>query len=193
MGLSAFYGLFPPRIVIVPEVAIDDFPTENSVNLVRSGGVFKAIQNIPAQVEKIRIEVTADEELTIFGESAVALAGGGFFNFGENVVIDATSLDAGNAFIMGQDYYIYICESASVTILISLDGDFPAGFDKSTSRKIGGFHYGVNRRSTADPADVFIGIVPRSIWTLFHRPKCDPEGMVYLSGGVWVDIYTHFP
>ena len=31
--------------------------------------------------------------------------------------------------------------------------------------------------------------VPRSVWTLGHRPKCSPEGMVYLGGGTWVDIY----
>ena len=35
------------------------------------------------------------------------------------------------------------------------------------------------------------GIVPRSVWTLGHRPKCSPEGMVYLGGGTWVDIYLN--
>ena len=39
-GIVSTLWFIPPRIVIVPEVAIDDFPTENSVNLVRSGGVF---------------------------------------------------------------------------------------------------------------------------------------------------------
>ena len=34
-------------------------------------------------------------------------------------------------------------------------------------------------------------IVPRSVWTLGHRPKCSPEGMVYLGGGTWVDIYLN--
>ena len=69
---------------------------------------------------------------------------------------------------------------------------------------MGVFHYGKNRRTnsrmqpinTAGEAygagwesTVFDGIVPRSVWTLAHRPKCAPEGMVYLGGGLWVDIY----
>ena len=37
--------------------------------------------------------------------------------------------------------------------------------------------------------NVYDGIVPRSVWTLGHRPKCAPEGMVYLGGGTWIDIY----
>ena len=36
-----------------------------------------------------------------------------------------------------------------------------------------------------------LDIVPRSVWTLGHRPKCSPEGMVYLGGGTWVDIYLN--
>ena len=35
------------------------------------------------------------------------------------------------------------------------------------------------------------GIVPRSVWTMGDRPKCNPEGMVYLGGGTWVDIYLN--
>ena len=72
--------------------------------------------------------------------------------------------------------------------MLSLNDDFPTGFNETNSRKIGGFHYGVNRRS-AVVADIYNGIVPRSVWTLFHRPKCAPESMVYLSAGVWADIY----
>ena len=71
---------------------------------------------------------------------------------------------------------------------ISLNSTYPAGYTAATSRKIGGFHYGQVRNS-ATIADVSIGIVPRSVWTTFWRPKCDPEGMVYLTGGIWADIY----
>ena len=39
--------------------------------------------------------------------------------------------------------------------------------------------------------NIYDGIVPRSVWTLGHRPKCAPEGMVYLGGGTWVDIYLN--
>lgn len=32
------------------------------------------------------------------------------------------------------------------------------------------------------------GIVPNSVWTLLHRPTCDPTGMVFI-GPFWGDIY----
>ena len=189
-GIASTLWYIPPRIVIVPEVAIDDFPTENSANIVRSGGVFKAIQDVASQIEKLDIDSTGDDELTILQGSAVKLGGGGFFVFDANMVIDASNLDVNNSFSVGMDYYIYICKtSGSVTVIVSPDGNFPAGYDETNSRKIGGFHYGVNRRDTAAPGNIYTGVVPRSVWTLFHRPKCAPEGMVYLTGGVWVDIY----
>jgi formylglycine-generating enzyme required for sulfatase activity len=90
---------------------------------------------------------------------------------------------------------------------ISLNSTYPSGWTALNSRKIGGFHYGKVRgidETTGKPVNasgivkgtkwqdyIFDGIVPRSVWTLGHRPKCAPEGMVYLSGGTWVDIYLN--
>lgn len=38
--------------------------------------------------------------------------------------------------------------------------------------------------------NVYDGIIPNSVWTTKHRPKCDdPSGMVYLGNGLWGDIY----
>ena len=38
--------------------------------------------------------------------------------------------------------------------------------------------------------NVYNGIIPNSVWTTKHRPKCDdPSGMVYLGNGLWGDIY----
>ena len=36
--------------------------------------------------------------------------------------------------------------------------------------------------------NIKIGIVPNSVWTLLHRPKCSPEYMVYLDNNLWGDI-----
>ena len=36
---------------------------------------------------------------------------------------------------------------------------------------------------------VYVGIIPNSVWTLLHRPKCDPDGMAYIDGNIWGDIY----
>ena len=141
-------------------------------------------------VEELVIETTADEELTIAKGSVASLASGGFFIFDANTIVNSSNLDVGSIFTLGQDYYIYICEiGGGATVLLSLNNNAPAGFDETNSRKLGGLHYGVNRRDTAAPANVYNGIVSRSIWTHKHRPKCAPEGMLYLSGGVWVDIY----
>lgn len=109
-----------------------------------------------------------------------------------------------------KDYYVYICDSridsADEKYVISLNSTYPTGWNATNSRKIGGFHYGRCRKvdSNLQPLNgssvifgtgwesaVSNGIVPRSVWTLGHRPKCSPEGMVYLGGGTWVDIYLN--
>ena len=157
---------------------------------------------------RLRIEATGDNLLTIFRGCAIALETGGFFVVESEIIIGAANLDTGSAFIVGRDYYIYLCDSGSLAdggrIVISLNATFPTGWNPISSRKIGGFHFGVCRRvnNALQPinnanairgdnweANVFNGIVPRSVWTISHRPKCNPEGMVYLAAGVWVDIY----
>jgi len=157
---------------------------------------------------QLRIEATGDNIITIFRGSAVALDSGAFFLFETDMIIGAAQLDTGLAFIVGRDYYVYLCDTGTLTdfgrVVISLNSTFPQGWNAVNSRKLGGFHFGVNRRTNARlqpvnaaglalganwEANTFNGIVPRSVWTLTHRPMCSPEGMVYLAAGVWVDIY----
>ena len=122
------------------------------------------------------------------------------------------NLDTGTAFTIGTDYYVYICDPSNGNIeedidevyLISANSSYPEGYDESNSRKIGGFHYGRCRWSdnkfipigtnyelfgTNWMTNVYIGVIPNSVWTLTHRPICDPEGMVYVWGDLWSDIY----
>ena len=146
-------------------------------------------------------------ELTVVEGCVIAVGGAGIFKTG-NTVLTAANLDVGSAFAVGNDYYVYICDSridaADEQYIISLNSTYPNGWNASNSRKIGGFHYGRCRKVDANlqpvnssgvifgtgwESAVSSGIVPRSVWTLGHRPKCSPEGMVYLGGGTWVDIY----
>lgn len=146
-------------------------------------------------------------ELTIADGCVVAIGGAGVFKTGETV-INAGNLDVGTAFEVGRDYYVYMCDTRvdaqDERYVISQNSTYPTGWNATNSRKIGGFHYGRVRKvdengqptngsgiifGTGWESAVSNGILPRSVWTLGHRPKCSPEGMVYLGGGTWVDIY----
>ena len=148
-------------------------------------------------------------EITVIEGCVIAVGGAGIFQTG-NTVLNASNLDIGAAFAVGSDYYVYICDSRQDAqdeqYIISLNSTYPSGWNASNSRKIGGFHYGRCRKindnlqpvnssgavfGTGWESAVSNGILPRSVWTLGHRPKCSPEGMVYLGGGTWVDIYLN--
>lgn len=148
-------------------------------------------------------------ELTLVDNCVISVGGSGIFKT-VNTLLNAANLDIGSAFAVGSDYYVYICDSRidgqDEQYIISLNSTYPSGWNASNSRKIGGFHYGRCRKvdgnmqpvnssgiifGTGWESAVSNGIVPRSVWTLGHRPKCSPEGMVYLGGGTWVDIYLN--
>lgn len=148
-------------------------------------------------------------ELTLVDNCVIAVGGAGIFRTA-TTVLTADNLDVGSAFSVGCDYYVYICDprvdSADEQYVISLNSTYPSGWNASNSRKIGGFHYGRCRKvdenlqpvnssgvifGTGWESAVSNGIVPRSVWTLGHRPKCNPEGMVYMGGGTWIDIYLN--
>lgn len=148
-------------------------------------------------------------ELTLVDNCVIAIGGAGIFKT-VNTILTAANLDTGSAFSVGGDYYVYICDSRidsdNERYVISLNSTYPNGWNASNSRKIGGFHYGRCRKvdnnlqpvnssgiifGTGWESAVSSGIIPRSVWTLGHRPKCNPEGMTYLGGGTWVDIYLN--
>lgn len=145
--------------------------------------------------------------LTVTAGCVVTVGSTGVFKT-DATVLSTGNLDAGSAFVVGKDYYVYICDPGSEDLdevyKISLNSTYPDGYNAETSRKIGGFHYGRVRQVSSKlipintagaekgsgwESNVASGIVPRSVWTLKHRPKCSPEGMVYAGGGLWVDIY----
>lgn len=155
------------------------------------------------------IFASGEQQLTVVADCVISVAGSGVFKTVQTI-LSAANLDNGSSFTVGRDYYVYICDSGNVdndeVYKISLNSTYPSGWTALNSRKIGGFHYGKCRRvdnnlqpvnasgtifGTSWESSVYNGIVPRSVWTLGHRPKCTPEGMVYLGGGTWVDIYLN--
>ncbi|MFA9375746.1 MAG: SUMF1/EgtB/PvdO family nonheme iron enzyme [Lachnotalea sp.] len=150
---------------------------------------------------------TGDTEVTLASDCVIAIGTTGVFKT-DGAVISIANLDTGSSFTLGKDYYVYICDPGSEDLdevyVISLNSTYPTGYTAANSRKLGGFHYGIVRcvSSKLNPintggtekgsgweSNVKSAIVPRSVWTTHHRPKCSPEGMVYVSSGLWVDIY----
>ena len=126
--------------------------------------------------------------------------------------LTAENLDNESAFTIGADYHVYICDPTNgdetkdedEVFKISKSSTYPSGYTAENSRKIGGFHYGVVRHVNeyGNPVNnsgeengsgwqsyVYNGILPNSVWTVLHRPKCDPTGMCYIGGNLWGDIY----
>lgn len=155
------------------------------------------------------LHASGADELTVVDGCVIAVGKAGIFETAEKK-LTAANLDTGSAFAVGNDYYVYICDSRldaeDEKYIISLNSTYPNGWNASNSRKIGGFHYGRCRKvdenlqpvnssgvifGTGWESAVSNGILPRSVWTLGHRPKCNPEGMVYLGGGTWIDIYLN--
>ena len=96
----------------------------------------------------------------------------------------------------GKDLYVYAVENGSYTpsFIISMNSTYPDGYTAATSRKLGGFHcecVAVGTISGHSLNGLAVGsIIPTSAWDLWHRPECNPEGMVYSQNlNLWVDIY----
>ena len=143
--------------------------------------------------------------------SGVVIAvGDSCFKTDSNVLLTKSHLDSGNAFQVGKDYYIYICDpqrdDQNESYKISLNSTYPAGYTAANSRKIGGFHYGTTRKinqvnyipQNATGADwgsgwetqVSNGILQFSVWCLTHRSAGAQEGMTYVPAlNKWVSIY----
>lgn len=96
----------------------------------------------------------------------------------------------------------YIIKESGTDYLICRDGSSFKLFENKegsvlSGEIIGGFHYGLCGESF-DPinnigkkhAKKLAGINAYSIWDQYHRPTCDPKGMVYVPKlDIWVDIY----
>ena len=96
----------------------------------------------------------------------------------------------------GKDVYVYAVENNGLDFVLSLNSTVPNGYNADNSRKIGGFHClcaNVGTISGHKLSGYVAGdILPQSVWDLIHRPKCSPEGMVYIPEvDIWMDIYLN--
>lgn len=97
----------------------------------------------------------------------------------------------------GKDFYIYAVQPESGAVpefVLSANSTVPSGYTADNSRKMGGFHclcVAAGTISGHDLTGYLQGdILPASVWDLFYRPRCSPEGMVFSEDiGIWVDIY----
>lgn len=170
-------------------------------------GKMAAVADITAP-EKAYITATGDKTLSIIAGCVIGV-GEAIFQTEEKELTTA-NLDEASDFTHGKDYYIYICDpgedSQDEVYLISENSTWPNGeeWNMENTRKIGGFHYGRVRntneygqeinasgavRGSGWESNTKVAILPNSVWTLTHRPKCDPAGMVYLGNALWADIY----
>jgi hypothetical protein len=142
------------------------------------------------------LEWTSKTTLTFKGSYEIPFKiGATYFSTTADITIStATDMDAG-VISNGKDYYVYACNSNGALVFkISLNSTFPAGFNATNSRKMGGFHtlcvsVGVIAGHTLT-GYVANDILPASVWDLKHRPRSNPEGMVFSEAiSKWVDIY----
>ncbi len=107
-----------------------------------------------------------------------------------------TGLDTGSK-VAGKDYYVYARQDG--TFILSANNIAPLGYTTATTRKIGGFHYGLTGETEVLPvnalrteADMIAnrGIKAYSMWDLTWKPaSIRPEGKVLVNNLFWRDIY----
>ena len=108
-------------------------------------------------------------------------------------------LDAGTP-LAGKDYSMFLVPNGAggLEVKFSLNATAPEGYSMGDVLRIGGFHTmcqtvtASNAPSATHPAVGYNAgeIVPNSVWDMVHRPKCSPNGMVYVDIlDLWVDIY----
>lgn len=142
---------------------------EDAIALIRAGGTLTAREK---------------DYIVASGLNTLAIKAGTVFTAGSTIAITEAATITVTGAAVGEDWLIYG--------YISADGKPAYKLSKlelsGAYFLLGGFHYGRIRNSTT-ATDVSEGIVPNSVWTQLHRPKCNPTGMAYVGNGLWADIY----
>lgn len=126
--------------------------------------------------------------------------GDGYYSTAQDITLQLSGVGTAEN-LAGKDIYIYACQpvdilAANPILTLSLNSTVPNGYNADNSRKIGGFHClcaNVGTISGHTLSGYVAGdILPQSVWDLIHRPKCSPEGMVYIPEvDIWMDIYLN--
>ena len=126
--------------------------------------------------------------------------GDGYYSTAQDITLQLSGVGTAEN-LAGKDIYIYACQPVDISatnpiLSLSLNSTVPDGYNADNSRKIGGFHClcaNVGTISGHTLSGYVAGdILPQSVWDLIHRPKCSPEGMVYIPEvDIWMDIYLN--
>ena len=154
------------------EVTID---TDKDVVVVHDGATVGGFHSQKELVSGTNIKTIGGVSLLGSGDVFISLPTKVAYN---QISVDGTTLTLTSP-TAGTDYYF-----SKTAITTSIQSD-----------TIGGFHYGLTpsgetptgNKTSADITAI-AGINAYSIWTNWHRPNCDPRGMVKV-GDIWVDIY----
>jgi len=150
------------------------------------------------KLDRLIVAHETDHKKVVFkGSSLIPLRIGTVWFFCDtDVSIDAViNLDTG-VLAAGSDYRVYACVSAGQIVFVtSLNSTYPAGYDATTSRKIGGFHTlcaNVGTISGHTLTDyVQKDILPQSIWDLKHRARNGLQAGMYWNpdNNLWESVY----
>lgn len=96
----------------------------------------------------------------------------------------------------GKDYYVYLIlkdGDSNLSFEFSTNPTAPEGYTEHNSEKIGGFHTLCADVGTIED-HLLSGyqagdILPYSVWSLNHRPRCSPEGWFTIHGVVFGLIF----
>ena len=98
------------------------------------------------------IYASGANELTVVEGCVIAVGGAGIFKTA-NTILTAANLDAGSAFAVGKDYYVYICDSridsADEEYVISLNSTYRRAGTLQTAVKSAAFIMDAAARWTA--------------------------------------------
>ena len=119
----------------------------------------------------------------------------------DEVTISAANLVSGDAFAAGTSYYVYLVYTDQGNWLFKISTSDNQTFAGALAKRIiGGFDtlcVSVTSEQVYSTTEVhpFSGAVagyihPFSVWDLWHRPVCCPEGFAYVPTlGIWASIY----
>lgn len=119
----------------------------------------------------------------------------------DEITISAANLVSGDAFAAGTSYFVYLVYTEQGNWLFKISTSSSQTFTGAlAARIIGGFDtlcVSVTSEQVYSTTEVhpFSGAVagyihPFSVWDLWHRPVCCPEGFAYAPTlGIWASIY----
>lgn len=211
----------PPAIKLRPMVQLASAATEVSFADYATqftAALNQAINSITATGQAYLQELTPNQFVKFSNRRRIKIAANTFLrldvastnktlwyvNLEEQEIEAESLLDEGSTFQAGKNYALYLVPNAAgtgVELKVSLNQTAPTGYSPLDTRRIAGWHteckdVGNVTWYTGHPLSGWLAgdILPKSVWTLYHRPYAPPAaGVVYVECGrpFWRTIYDH--